>query len=209
MKIAFVLYDRFTALDVVGPYEVLSRWPGAEVHFLATSTGPVRADAGLTVVPDVTPADLPDPDVLLVGGSSAPLGPLEDEALIEWVRQAAPGARWTCSVCTGSAVLAAAGVLEGRRATTHWGFRPFLAEMGVEVVTDRVVFDGDVVTAAGVSAGIDMALSLTAREFGDADARAAQLAIEYDPAPPFDAGSPETAGAEAMHRAGEILAGAA
>lgn len=206
MRIALVVYDRCTALDLIGPYEVLARWPGAEVRFVAGSREPVRADAGLTVVPDATFDELPDPDVLVIGGSSAPLAVLEDEALVGWVRTAARTARWTCSVCTGSSVLAAAGLLAGRRATTHWAFRPFLEQQGVDVVAERVVFQDGIVTGAGVAAGIDMALALTARELGEDDARAAQLAIEYDPEPPFAGGSPESADQATMARAGELLA---
>lgn len=200
MKIAFVLYDKFTALDLVGPYEVLANWPDADVHFVATSAGPITADAGLIVTPTASPESIPDPDVVLVPGSSRPLGPLQDEALLAWVRQAAGGATWMASVCTGAMVYAAAGLLAGRRATTHWAARDALAAMGAEVSTDRVVFDDPFVSGAGVSAGIDMALALTARVYGSDAAETVQLAIEYDPQPPFDAGSPEKAGPVVVQR---------
>jgi transcriptional regulator GlxA family with amidase domain len=191
MRIAFVVYPGFTALDLVGPYEVLSRWPGAETRFLATQTGPVRADMGLTVVPTDTPATLPDPDMVVMPGASDPLEVLKDDALIDWCRKVEPGATWMASACTGSSVYAHAGLLDGRRTTTHWAFRDNLAAMGPTVLTNRVVFDGKFVSGAGVSAGIDMAIALTAREHGEKLAKALQLGIEYDPEPQFDAGDPE------------------
>jgi transcriptional regulator GlxA family with amidase domain len=209
VRVALVLYDQFTALDLVGPYEVIAAWPDAEVHFVATEAGPIRADAGLIVSPTDTPDSLPDPDLVLVPGSSRPLGPLGDQPLLDWVRRASESATWMASVCTGAAVYAAAGLLEGRRATTHWAFRDALAGMGVAVSTDRVVFDEPFVSGAGVSAGVDMALELTARVHGDDAARRIQLAIEYDPQPPFDAGSPEKAGPELVQSTLEGFAAAA
>jgi transcriptional regulator GlxA family with amidase domain len=209
MRVAFVLYDQFTALDLVGPYDVIGAWPDADVHFVATEDGPIRADAGLIVSPTDTPDSLADPDLVLVPGSSKPMGPLADARLLDWVRQASGSATWMASVCTGAGVYAAAGLLEGRRATTHWAFRDALASMGVEVSTDRVVFDDPFVSGAGVSAGIDMALALTARVHGDDAARSLQLAIEYDPQPPFDAGSPEKAGPELVQATLERFAAAA
>ncbi len=200
MQIAVVLYPSVTALDFVGPVEVLSQWPGATVHYLASTPDPLRTDTGLPLTPTGTFGDVPAPDVLLVPGSSRPLTPLGDPVLVDWVRQAATTARWTTSVCTGAGVLALADVLQGREATTHWAFREALAAMGkgVTVVPERVVFAGSVVTAAGVSAGIDMALALTARELGRPAAQAIQLAIEYDPQPPFPGGSLERADAETV-----------
>ena len=207
VRIAYVLYPAFTALDLVGPYEVISRWPGAEVHFVAGSLEPVRADAGLVVTPTDTWDTLPDPDVVMIPGSSDPLGPLKDEALLAWVRAAAGSATWLASACTGSAVYGAAGLLAGRRATTHWAFRENLSAMGVEVVPDRVVFDEPFVTGAGVSAGIDMALALTARVHGEELAKGLQLGIEYDPQPPFASGAPEKADASTLRLALRILLG--
>jgi transcriptional regulator GlxA family with amidase domain len=207
MKIAYVLYPGFTALDLIGPAEVISAWPDVELHWVATTTGPIHSDRGMAVLPTTTPAGLPDPDVVVIPGSSAPLGPLGDAALLEWVRQVAPGAQWLASACTGSGVYGAAGVLAGRRATTHWAFRENLRAMGVDVVADRVVFDGRFVTGAGVSAGIDMALALTARVHGEELAKAIQLAIEYDPEPPFDAGSPDKASASTLRLAMRMLIG--
>jgi transcriptional regulator GlxA family with amidase domain len=198
VKIAYVIYPGFTALDVVGPYEVISNWPGAEVHFLASTLKPVRADSGLVLVPTDTPASLPRPDVIVVGGASDPLPLMRDAALIEWVRDAAPTAQWVTSVCTGAGLYAAAGLLEGRCTTTHFAFRANLRAMGIEVVSDRVVFEDPFVSGAGVSAGIDMALALTARVHGDKLAKTLQLAIEYDPQPPFDAGALEKVDASTL-----------
>ena len=205
MKIAYVIYPDFTALDLVGPYEVISRWPGAEVHFVAHSLDPVRADAGLTVIPTDTPETLPDPDLIVVPGSGNPLPVLEDEVLIDWLRNAAPGCQWTASVCTGASLYAAAGLLEGKKTTTHWVFRDYVRSQGAEVVPDRVVWKDNHVSGAGVSAGIDMALSLTERIHGPEAAKALQLIIEYDPQPPFDAGSPDKADPETIEFAQRMM----
>jgi transcriptional regulator GlxA family with amidase domain len=207
MKIAYVLYPDFTALDLVGPYEVISRWPGADVHFLARSLDPVRSDRGLAVIPTDTPATLPDPDLIVVPGSENPVPVLDDQVLLEWLRSAAPGCQWTASVCTGAGLYAAAGLLEGKRTTTHWGFRDNLRAMGVEVVADRVVWEGNHISGAGVSAGIDMALALTERVHGRKLAESLQLAIEYDPQPPFDSGSPTKADASTLRLALRVLLG--
>ena len=209
MKIAFVLYDRFTALDLVGPYEVIARWPGAEVHFVAAGPDPVRADAGLVAVPTGTLDSLTAPDLVVVPGSGNPMPALNDKALLEWVRYVSQHARWMASVCTGASIYAAAGILAGRRATTHWAFRDVLGSMGVNVCPGRVVFDEPFVSCAGVSAGIDMALALTGRVHGPTAAEAIQLVIEYDPQPPFDAGAPHKASDQVMRAAGKILAAAA
>ena len=209
MKIAFVLYDRFTALDLVGPYEVIARWPGAEVHFVAAGPDPVRADAGLVVQPTGTLDSLTAPDLVVVPGSGNPMPALNDKALLVWVRHASQHATWMVSVCTGASIYAAAGLLAGRRANTHWAFRDVLASMGVTVCPARVVFDEPFVSCAGVSAGIDMALALTGRVHGPAAAEAIQLVIEYDPQPPFDAGAPHKASNQVMRAAGTLLAAAA
>ncbi len=194
MQIAILIYDRLTALDAVGPYEVLSRLPGAELTFVAQEPGPKRTDTGrLALVADASLADVPHPDVVLVPGGPAQAELMEDGPLHEWLRAAHETSTWTTSVCTGSLILAAAGVIEGRRATTHWQALEELRRLGVEVVEERVVFDGKLVTAAGVSAGIDMSLALVARIAGEQVAQAIQLGIEYDPQPPFDAGSPHKA----------------
>jgi transcriptional regulator GlxA family with amidase domain len=207
MRIAYVLYPDFTGLDLVGPYEVISRWPDAQVHFVASSRDPVRADRGLTVIPTDTPATLPDPDLIVVPGSEDPVPVLDDHVLIDWLRAAAPGCQWTASVCTGAGLYAAAGLLEGKRTTTHWGFRDNLRAMGVDVVADRVVWEGNHISGAGVSAGIDMALALTERVHGRELAESLQLVIEYDPAPPFDSGSPTKADASTLRLALRVLLG--
>ena len=194
MNIAILIFDRLTALDAIGPYEVLTRLPGAEVTFVAKEAGAKRTDTGaLGLVADRTLADIELPDLLLVPGGEGNRPLLTDTDVLDWVRAAHEASEWTTSVCTGSLVLGAAGILEGRQATTHWAFRGRLAEYGADVVEDRVVFDGRIVTAAGVSSGIDMALALAAEIAGEDVAKAIQLGIEYDPDPPFDAGSPEKA----------------
>jgi transcriptional regulator GlxA family with amidase domain len=207
VKIAYVLYPDFTALDLVGPYEVISRWPDAEIHFLARTREPVRCDAGLTVIPTDTPESLPEADLIVVPGSGNPVPVLDDHVLIEWLRAAAPGCQWTASVCTGAGLYAAAGLLEGKKTTTHWAFRDNLRAMGVEVVGDRVVWQGNHISGAGVSAGIDMALALTERVHGRKLAESLQLAIEYDPQPPFDSGSPTKADASTLRLALRVLLG--
>ena len=190
MEIAIVLFERFTALDAIGPYEVLAKMPGNEVTFVATKTGPVRADSGsLAIVADATLDDVPRPDLLLVPGGPGQAQAEEDEQILAWLRAADETTTWTTSVCTGSLVLGAAGLLQGKRATTYWLALDQLAKHGAIPTNERVVFDGKVVTAAGVSSGIDMALTL-AREIGGDDlAQLLQLGIEYDPQPPFDSGS--------------------
>jgi transcriptional regulator GlxA family with amidase domain len=197
MRTAIVLYDRFTALDAIGPYEVLSRLPGAEVVFVAPTAGPVRTDSGmLTVQAERALSELPDPDVVLVPGGPGEVAQRAGGETLEWLRQADRTSTWTTSVCTGSLILAAAGLLDGRPATGHWLAMEELQRLGAEPTAQRVVFDGKLVTAAGVSAGIDMALALAERIAGRAVAEAIQLGIEYDPQPPFDAGSPAKAPAE-------------
>src|SRR5262245_15307817 len=205
MKVAYVLYPDFTALDLVGPYEVISRWPDVDVRFLATSAEPVRADCGLTVVPTDTPQTLPDPDLIVVPGSGNPLPVLRDQPLIDWLRAAAPQCQWTASVCTGAGIYAAAGLLTDKPTTTHWAFRDVVRAYGVEVVEDRLVWQANHVSAAGVSAGLDMALALTERVHGSELAKALQLVIEYDPEPPFDSGSPAKADDATMRLATSVL----
>jgi putative intracellular protease/amidase len=197
MDIALLLYDRFTALDAIGPYEVLSRLPGASVRFVAQQAGPLRTDNGtLTVIAEHAIADVGAPDILVVPGGPGEVVARAGGPVLEWVRSVHETSTWTTSVCTGSLILAAAGLLEGRRATTHWLAFDELRRLGAEPVSERVVFDGKLVTAAGVSAGIDMALTLAGRIAGPEVAQAIQLGIEYDPQPPFDAGSPAKAPAE-------------
>ncbi len=194
MDIAIVLYERFTALDAIGPYEVLSRLPGVSLAFLAAERGPITTDNGmLTVVAERSLAEVGGADIVLVPGGPGEVATRAGDGVLEWLRTANETSEWTTSVCTGSLVLAAAGLLEGRRATTHWLAFDELARLGAEPVHERVVFDGKLVTGAGVSAGIDMALSLAARVASPEVSQAIQLSIEYDPEPPFEAGSPAKA----------------
>lgn len=199
MQIAIPIYERFTALDAVGPYEVLSRLPGARVTFIAKETGPVRTDNDmLAITADATLADMPSPDVVVVPGGIGTRAMLGDEEMLGWIRTAHETSQWTTSVCSGSLLLAAAGLLDGKDATTHWAVRDVLDAQGAHYSEQRVVAQGKIVTAAGVSAGIDMALTLAAKIAGDDVAQAIQLYIEYDPQPPFDSGSPSKAPAHVM-----------
>jgi transcriptional regulator GlxA family with amidase domain len=194
MEIAILLYDRLTALDAIGPYEVLSRLPGARARFVALEPGPVATDNGmLTLVAEASLEDASRPDIVLVPGGPGEVAARAGGAALDWLRDVHETSTWTTSVCTGSLILAAAGLLEGRRATSHWLALEQLRELGAEPVSERVVFDGKLVTAAGVSAGIDMALALAGAIAGEEVAQAIQLGIEYDPQPPFDAGSPAKA----------------
>ena len=194
MDVAIPLFDRFTALDAVGPYEVLSRLPGARVRFVAHEAGEVSTARMLTLVAEARFEDVPAPEILVVPGGIGTRTLLEDERLLGWIRGVHETSQWTTSVCTGSLLLAAAGLLDGLEAATHWGSRAHLGRLGARPTARRVVEEGKIITAAGVSAGIDMALTLAARIAGDDIAKAIQLEIEYDPRPPFDAGSPEAAG---------------
>jgi putative intracellular protease/amidase len=194
VEIAILIYENLTALDAVGPYEVLSRLPGARVSFVAAERGTIRADThALGLVADRSLGELPAPDVVLVPGGRGEVALRSDAATLDWLRAAHETSVWTTSVCTGALLLGAAGLLRGVRATSFWLAREQLAGFGAEVVEERVVFDGKIVTAAGVSAGIDMALALAARIAGEDVAQAIQLGIEYDPQPPFDTGSPAKA----------------
>jgi transcriptional regulator GlxA family with amidase domain len=210
MQIALVLYPSFTALDLIGAYQVVTQWPDCEVRLVAASADAVSDDVGLVrLVPQATFAEVDQPDVVLLPGSSRPFEPLVDEVLLDWLRRVEPTATWMTSVCTGAGILAAAGLLDGRRATTHWAFRDVLASAGVDVVVERYVIDGKFVTGGGVTAGIDMALALTARHFGDDVAQVIQLGLEYDPAPPFAGGTPETSDPAIVERAIQALGEAA
>jgi len=191
MKLVTFLYPGMTTLDMVGPHEVLARLPDAEVIRVAETAGPVMADTGLQLVADAAISEVDSADILLMPGGTETWPLLGNEAVLEWVRAIDAGSQWTTSVCTGSLVYAAAGLLAGHQATTHWATLDVLKEFGAEPVGSRVVESGKYVTAAGVSAGIDMGLTLAARIAGDDFAQLLQLAIEYDPQPPFDAGSPD------------------
>ncbi|MGI5493541.1 DJ-1/PfpI family protein [Microtetraspora malaysiensis] len=203
MRIVIPLFDRFTALDAVGPYEVLKFLPEAEIVFAATRPGPVRdVPTSLALTADAAFDDIDACDVLLVPGGPGTRRLLDDDALLGWIRRMHEGTTWTTSVCTGSLLLGAAGLLAGLSATTHWGAVDVLESFGATYTAERVVFQGKIVTAAGVSSGIDMALALAAHITDQTTAEAIQLAIEYDPQPPFDAGSP----AKAPQAAKDLLA---
>jgi transcriptional regulator GlxA family with amidase domain len=193
VQIAIPLFERLTALDAIGPYEVLSRLPGADVVFVASEPGSKRTDTGaLALSADQGLSEVPQPDIVVVPGGRGTRDQPHDE-LLAWIQQAHQTSRWTTSVCTGALLLGAAGILEGLRATTHWLFFDQLREFGAEPTPERVVEQGKVITAAGVSSGIDMALRLVQLIAGDEVAQAVQLSIEYDPQPPLDAGSPAKA----------------
>jgi putative intracellular protease/amidase len=194
MDIAIPIFDRITALDAIGPYEVLSRLPGARVRFVAITAGPYRTDnRQLTLMADEPLAAVPHPEIVMVPGGFGTRALMTPNPLLDWISTAHATSQWTTSVCTGSLLLGAAGVLRGLDATTHWGSLEQLRDLGARPTLKRVVEQGKVITAAGVSSGIDMALILAARVAGDDVAQSIQLSIEYDPQPPFTAGSPETA----------------
>lgn len=194
MQIAILLFDGLTALDAIGPYEALNRLPGATTTFVAEQPGPKRTEDGsLALIADASLSELSAPDIVLVPGGKGRRALMDDCPVHEWLRSVHETSTWTASVCTGSLILAASGLLSGRRATTHWLAIDELSELGAEAVSERVVFDGKLVTAAGVSAGIDMGLALAGRIAGEQVAEAIQLGIEYDPDPPYAAGSPGTA----------------
>jgi transcriptional regulator GlxA family with amidase domain len=194
MKTAILIFDGLTALDAVGPYEVLRSVPGWEVEFVAKTRGEKRTDSGaLGLSADRALADVGEADIVLVPGGKGNRALLADEEVLSWLCEIDARTKWTTSVCTGSLVLGAAGLLEGKGATGHWLYLEPLREYGADPVGGRFVEDGKTLTAAGVSAGIDMALHLVGREAGPEVAQAVQLALEYDPQPPFDAGSPAKA----------------
>jgi transcriptional regulator GlxA family with amidase domain len=207
MQVAYLLYDRFTALDIIGPHDVFNSVPGNESIFVAEERGPVRNESDtLSMVADATLEEIPSPDIVVVPGGFGNRMLLEHEPLHEWIRGAHETSTWTTSVCTGSLLLAAAGLLDGAPATTHWLARDVLAELGADPVPDRIVEHGKIVTAAGVSSGIDMALHLVSTINGPEVAQAVQLGIEYDPQPPHDAGSPEKAPPEVVELVTAVFA---
>jgi len=206
-QIAIVTYPGFTALDMIGPYEVLRNLSGAEVRFVWHAAGPITADSGVLVIGATHAlAQTPSPDVILVpGGPSTPVH-ARDDALLDWLRRAHQTASWTTSVCSGSVILAAAGLLDGRRATSHWLTIPALKAFGaVPVADERIVQQGNIVTSAGVSAGLDLALWLAGQIGGETRAKAIQLALEYDPQPPFDSGHMSKASATTKAAATALL----
>jgi transcriptional regulator GlxA family with amidase domain len=207
MQVAYLLYDRFTALDITGPHDVLNNVPDVESVFIAEKAGPVRNESDtLSLVADATLEEVKNPDVVVIPGGFGNRKLLEDEQLHDWIRTAHEGTEYTTSVCTGALLLAAAGLLDGAPATTHWLARDVLAGLGAKPVPDRVVEHGKIITAAGVSSGIDMALRLVQKKYGDEVAQAVQLGIEYDPEPPLDAGSPEKAPQEIVDLVTQVFA---
>ncbi|WP_243704510.1 DJ-1/PfpI family protein [Micromonospora sp. KC723] len=212
-RIVILLYDGLTALDAVGPYEVLCRVPDAEVVTVAKRAGELRTDTGvLGLVADRALHQVRHADVLLVpgAGNRGVIAAMGDAEIVDWVRRMHRRTTWTASVCTGTLILGAAGLLRGVPATTYWASRSYLeATFGAVITPGRFVESGKIITAAGVSAGIDMALHLAAKLAGDRVAQALQLAVEYDPDPPFDTGSPEKAGPELRQLALELLEAAA
>ena len=205
MLIAVALFEQVTALDAIGPYEVLQRLPGAEVCFVGHRKGEVRTDNGfLGLTVDNTFDEVEDPDIVLVPGGVGTRVLVHDDTILNWIRTTHETSQFTCSVCTGSLLLAAAGVLRGLRATTHFSARQLLAKYGAEPSDDRVVQEGKVITAAGVSSGIDMALRLAEQLTDETTAKALQLMIEYDPQPPHDAGSLQKVDASVIMRVQEL-----
>jgi len=208
MEIALLLYDGMATLDAIGPYEVLRNVPGWEVRTVAPAKGEVRDERGtMALVADHALAEVTSPDVVLVPGGRGNRPLLADEELLGWLREVDQATKWTTSVCTGSLLLGAAGLLEGKRATSNWLELDELRAYGADPIGGRFVEDGKVITAAGVTAGIDMALHLVAREVGPEVAQAIQLGIEYDPDPPFDSGSPEKAPAEIVELVRAVTSG--
>ncbi len=198
LNIAFVLFPNVTQLDFTGPLQVLSRVPGAAIHIVARSMAPVATDAALTLNPTCTFNTCPAVDVLVVPGGFGVDDAINDPALMDFVRREGARARYATSVCTGAFVLGAAGLLEGKRATTHWAYHDDLKSVGAIPVKARIVRDGNIFTGGGVTAGIDFAFTLAAELAGEASAKAIQLGLEYDPAPPFDSGAPAKADAATL-----------
>jgi transcriptional regulator GlxA family with amidase domain len=193
MQIAIPIYDGITALDAIGPYELLSRIPGVDLRVVGIQPGPVRTDTDLlSLVAEFSVEEVPNPDVIVVPGGAGSRNK-HGEALVEWIRSVHETTRWTTSVCTGLLLLGKAGILDGLKATSHWIYLDMLHDFGAVPTLERVVEQGKVITAAGVSSGIDMALRLIQLDAGDELAQAIQLAVEYDPQPPLDAGSPQKA----------------
>src|SRR4029077_13304751 len=196
--IGMLIYPRLTQLDMTGPYEVLARLPNTKVHLVAHTLEPVKTDRGMMIVPTVTFADCPQLDVVMVPGGPGQQDLMEDAVALKFLQRQAATAKYVTSVCTGSLVLAAAGLLKGKRATCHWAAIDHLKPLGAIPVSQRVVMDGNIITGAGVASGIDFALAVAAILEGEAVAQQIQLQIEYDPSPPFDSGSTRTASAETV-----------
>ena len=203
--IGIVIYPGMTALDVVGPQTVFSGLPSVQIHRTWKTIEPITTDDGMVIVPDTTFADCPPVDVLCIGGGRAQGAVVNDLELLNFLREQGNRARFVTSVCGGSEFLARAGLLEGCRAATHWATRKQLAELGIEVGTERVVVDRNRITGGGVTAGIDFGLVVAKALCGEEIAKITQLLMEYDPAPPFDTGSPEKAGPELVEKAMQCM----
>lgn len=199
-RIGMLIFPRLTQLDMTGPYEVLARLPDTKVELLARTLTPVTTDRGMQIVPTTTYADCPPLDVVMVPGGPGQQDLMEDEEALSFLCKQAAGAKFVTSVCTGSLVLGAAGLLKGKRATCHWAAIDHLKLLGAIPVSEKVVIDGNVVTGAGVTSGIDFVLALAAILENEQVAREIQLQIEYDPAPPFDSGSPKSAAREIVEK---------
>jgi cyclohexyl-isocyanide hydratase len=206
LRFGLLAFPQVQQLDLTGPYEVFASVPGSEVHLIWKDLQPLRSATGLMLTPTVTFADCPALDVLCVPGGSGINALLEDETVLAFLRERAPNLRYLTSVCTGSLVLGAAGLLKGKRATSHWNAHDFLSHFGAIPVAERVVRDGTLITAGGVTSGIDFGLTVVAELLGEAEAQTVQLAIEYAPQPPFDAGTPREAPAHILQAARERLA---
>jgi cyclohexyl-isocyanide hydratase len=195
MNVGFILFPNLTQLDFTGPLQVLHRLPGSTTHILAKTRDPVPSDCGLGLMPTGTFAEAPQLDLICIPGGFGVVGAMQDDETIAFVARQAPGATYVTSVCTGAFVLGRAGLLQGKRATTHWAYTGLLPLVGATHEAGRVVRDGKVITAGGVTSGIDFGLTLLAEIAGPELAQAVQLGIEYDPAPPFDCGHPSRASA--------------
>jgi cyclohexyl-isocyanide hydratase len=203
MKVVFLVYPNVTQLDLTGPAQVLSRLPDARIDLAWKSRDPVQTDSGFALLPTATLGEVAGADILCVPGGFGCVDVIQDDEALAWVRAIGEGAKWVTSVCTGSLILGAAGLLRGYRATSHWAWRDDLELFGAEPVRQRVAFDRNRVTGGGVTAGIDFALALVAKIAGEDYAKAVQLGLEYDPHPPFDCGTPEKAGPDLVMRVQE------
>jgi cyclohexyl-isocyanide hydratase len=206
IQIGILLYPNVTQLDATGPAQVLSRVPGAKLHMIWKTRDPVPTDAGFSIVPTTTFADCPQLDVVCVPGGGGQVDVMVDAEALEFLRKQAAKARYVTSVCTGSLILGAAGLLKGYKSACHWAWRDMLKDFGAIAVSERVVRDRNRISGGGVTAGIDFGLTVAAELAGDEVAKSIQLVLEYDPQPPFDSGSPEKAGVERVKRIRERLA---
>jgi len=206
IQIGILLYPNVTQLDATGPAQVLSRVPGAKMHMIWKTRDPVPTDAGFSIVPTTTFADCPQLDVICVPGGGGQVEVMADAEALEFLRKQAAGARYVTSVCTGSLILGAAGLLKGYKSACHWAWRDMLKDFGAISVAERVVRDRNRISGGGVTAGIDFGLTVAAELAGEEVAKSIQLVLEYDPQPPFDTGSPEKAGSERVKRIRERLA---